>query len=115
MATAARIAARQQKDGDGITSQLADQMHNRLASRHMAIVELAVDEVANSEDGTGKVKLIIETIEIAPAGPLEDHLRDTQKHLWGARQEQPTLMDGETVPTVGDIITDGQALTTQPA
>ena len=115
MATAARIAARQAKDGDGITSQLADQMHNNLGSRHMAIIELDVDETANLEDGTSKVKLVIETIEVTEHGSdLEHHLRDLAKFLWGARQEQPTLLDGEIQPGDADLISDGKALIEQP-
>jgi hypothetical protein len=115
MTTAARIAARQQKDGDGITSSLAEKMHASLGSRHMAIVELDVDETANLEDGTGKVKLVIETIEVTERGSdLEHHLRDLAKHLWGARQQQPTLLDGEIQPGDADLISDGKAFMTEP-
>jgi hypothetical protein len=116
MATAARIAARQAKDGDGITSQLADQMHANLGGRYVAIVELEVDETANLEDGTSKVKLVIETIEFAErASGLEDHLRDVQKHLWDTRQDEPTLLDGEPRQSETDLVTAGKATVETPA
>lgn len=116
MATAVRIAARQQKDGDGITSKLADQMHANNAARYMAVVELCVDEVGDVQDGSGKVKLVIETIEIADrASDLETHLRDLAKHLWDARQDEPTLLDGVPQQSETDLVTAGQALVEAPA
>ena len=42
------------------------------------------------------------------------HLRDLAKFLWGARQEQPTLLDGEIQPGDADLISDGKALIEQP-
>ena len=89
MATAVRIAGRQAKDGDGITSKLADQMHASKGAYYMAIVELKVDEVAD--------------------------LRELTKHLWDARQEQPTLLDGEPRQSETDIIDAGKALVETPA
>lgn len=47
MSTTAKIAAAATKD-TGITPELATTMWNRLGSRHIAIVELAVD--SRSED-----------------------------------------------------------------
>jgi hypothetical protein len=116
MATAARIAARQAKDGDGITSKLADQMHASKGAYYMAVVELHVDEVADKADGGEKVKLDIEAIEIAPRGSdLETHLRDLTKHLWDARQDEPTLLDGEPRQSETDLVTAGKATVETPA
>lgn len=116
MATAVRIAGRQAKDGDGITSKLADQMHASKGAYYMAIVELHVDEVTDVADGREKVKVDIEAIEITARGSdLETHLRDLTKHLWDARQEQPTLLDGEPRQSETDIIDAGKALVETPA
>jgi hypothetical protein len=115
MATAARIAARQQKDGDGITSQLAEKMYAHRGGDFMAVVELHVKETSDEDDGAHGVRLIITEIEVTERGSdLEHHLRDLAKFLWGARQEQPTLLDGEIQPGDADLISDGKAFMTEP-
>lgn len=110
MATAVTIGARKAKDGDGITSELADKMHSNLAARYMAVIEVAVDEVADLEDGTGKVRLVIETIEVAGrSSELDDYLRRLSHSMWNDRQEQPTLTSADDIePGLDDLVKDGQ-------
>lgn len=111
MATLAKIAARPNLDGTGITPALADQMYSALGSYHMAIVELRVAETSEKDDDNTGVKLVVETIEPATSSDSEAHLRDLSRALWRERNPQTTLDSlDEVEPTTDQILRDGGAL-----
>lgn len=104
--TSAKIAAANLKD-TGVTPAMAGKMWDKLGSRHIAIVELAVDERSEDVGDERGVKLVLTSIEVASDSDLAEHMRELQRAVYMARQPDKTLTAGvEESPR--DVATRGQ-------
>ncbi|WP_183092928.1 hypothetical protein [Nocardioides stalactiti] len=104
--TTAKIAAASCKD-TGVTPDLAAKMWAKLGSRHIAIVELIVDERSEDSGDTRGVKLTVASVEPAVDSDAAEHLRELQRAFYTARQPNRTLLAGvEATPR--DVIIRGQ-------
>lgn len=81
---AVKIAPKQ--GADGITDELAEQLHNKTRGSLIAVVEFLVEERAERRDGKESVKLVITHLEPAVEQIGEDHLRDFQRTLFMNRK-----------------------------
>lgn len=91
--TSAKIAAANLKD-TGVTPDLARKMWDKLGSRHIAVVELVVDERNEDVGDTRGVKLTVTSIEVAGDKDLQEHMRELQRAIYMGRQADKTLTAG---------------------
>lgn len=112
--TTAQIAAKGCAS-TGITEQLAEQLHNQLGRKVVAVVELVSEARSERRDGKEKVSLSILTIEPAPTPETEDHLRELARAFHYERkltEDGPQLLgpDDGPEPKVSDVLTRGKGV-----
>lgn len=95
MTTTAKIAGKG-TNNTGITEDLAKRCHDQLGRKMLAVVELVAESRSEKRNGDESVSLSILTIEPAPNGMTEDHLRELARSFYYERQ----LAEGEA-PTLG--------------
>lgn len=108
MTTTAKIAAKG-CDSTGITEDIAQQLHNNLGRKIVAVVELVAEARSEKRNGDETVTLSILTIEPAPNTDTEEHLRELARAFYYERSldsQQPTLGD-DINPNVSDVINNG--------
>lgn len=114
--TTAKIAARDAKN-TGITPPVARELYEQLGRTRVAIVELTSTEHTIDIEGKQSVKLEVTYVEPAPAGDIEDFLRDLSRALYRDRNPQEaidTISDQE--PSATDLVSRLQRiLNTDPA
>lgn len=99
MTTTAKIASKG-CNGTGITEDLAQTLHNQLGRKVLAVVELVAETRSEKRNGDESVSLSILTVEPAPNGITEDHLRELARSFHYERQ----LADGQLQIETGDDI-----------
>ena len=104
--TTAKIAAANCKD-TGVTPTLAGKMWEKLGSRHIAIVELVVDERSEDVGDERGVKLVVASVEVAADGDTAEHMRELQRAIYMARQSDKALTAG-VEDTPKDVAIRGQ-------
>lgn len=104
--TSAKIAAANLKD-TGVTPDMARKMWDKLGSRHIAVVELVVDERTEDVGDTRGVKLTVTSIEVAGDNDMAEHMRELQRAIYMSRQSDKALTAG-VEDTPKDIATRGQ-------
>lgn len=105
--TTAKIAGLSNTKDTGVTPEHAKKMWPKLKSKHMAIVELVVDERGEVDTDDKSLKLAIHSIELADDGDRTEHLRELQRAIYMARQPDKTLTAGvESTPR--DVVVRGQ-------
>ena len=99
MTTTAKIAPKG-TTGTGITEDLAKRCHDQLGRKVLAVVELVAESRSENRNGDESVGLSILTIEPAPNGMTENHLRELARSFYYERQlelgEAPTLEYGDS-------------------
>lgn len=110
--TTAKIAAKG-TNNTGFTEELAKRCHDQLGRKVLAVVELVAESRSERRDGDESVTMSILTLEPAPNGMTEDHLRELARSFHYERQlaqgEAPTLpLAGEsTEPDLATVLRAG--------
>lgn len=112
MTTTAKIASKG-TNNTGITEDLAKRCHDQLGKKVLAVVELVAESRSEKRNGDESVSLSILTLEPAPNGTTEEHLRELARSFYYERQlaegQAPTLEygDGHTEPDVETVLQAG--------
>lgn len=98
MTTTAKIASKGTSN-TGITEELAKRCHDQLGKKVLAVVELVSEDRGEKRNGDERVTFSILTIEPAPNGMTENHLRELARSFYYERQladgQAPTLEFGD--------------------
>lgn len=100
MTTTAQIAAKG-CSATGITEEHAKRLHDSLGKTIVAVVEISSENRTENRDGDEKVKLVINTIEVAPEGMAAEHVRELARSFHYERKLAEGNND-QTLPLPGD-------------
>lgn len=111
MTTTARITAKGTSN-TGITEDLAKRCHDQLGRKVLAVVELVAETRSENRKGDEQVSLSILTVEPAPDGMTENHLRELARSFYYERQlaegQAPTLEFGDSPePDLASVLAAG--------
>ena len=113
MTTTASIADKRTKN-TGYTEEHAQRCHDQLGKKVLAVVELVAEARSEKRNGDESVVLSIITLEPAPNGETEDHLRELARSFHYERKltdgQAPTLpLAGESAePNLEAVVSAGQ-------
>lgn len=111
MTTTAKITAKGTSN-TGITEDLAKRCHDQLGRKVLAVVELVAETRSENRKGDEQVSLSILTVEPAPDGMTENHLRELARSFYYERQlaegQAPTLEFGDNPePDLASVLAAG--------
>lgn len=111
MTTTAKIASKGTSN-TGITEELAKRCHDQLGKKVLAVVELVSEDRGEKRNGDERVTFSILTVEPAPNGMTENHLRELARSFYYERQlaegQAPTLEYGDSPePDLASVLAAG--------
>lgn len=107
-------------DGTGLTEEIATRIADAETGTLVCVVEISYAALHKESGGKRAVDFVINTVEPAPDQASADHLRNLARAIYHGRRlhaedKQPQLDSiNDVVPSVGDVITQGQGVLPEP-